>query len=198
MKKFTSILISALIFVLMLFTIIGCTDDEDGYVYDELPACYRMVIDYARIHGEYNAEKNIYSYFDSNYTNGGLYRYFKITYHAKTNEIVFSELSLDEDATVRIEMAVKPNSFIQNVSMSVKFDNEEIYHTASGTIYSKSFSSSNHKIHSFTTDVTNEYLTDSVKSIFEDATYLMLVDCQLLLIDAGTGLVPFGFENIWN
>ena len=63
--------------------------------------------------------------------------------------------------------------------------------SSKGIIYPATYTNSNKTIHSFE----SSYGDTRMKSICETSVYQMLTHCQLIMIDADTGMVPFGFEK---
>ena len=151
----------------------------------------QKLIDYILENGEYDSENKVY-FIDESTMESGIYFNYIIEYSTQTKKLTFkenqyvSEISTATYTTMYYEYGAKEQKIEVNMVMDSKYGVK-----SSGIIRSATYTSSNRTIYSFESTSTNA----NIQSICEIDVYSMLSHCQLLMIDADTGLVPFGFEK---
>lgn len=117
---------------------------------------------------EYNTSTQKITFKDTSYISG-----------AFTSAYMYYEYGANEQK-VEIKMSINPNSANKRSTISSK-----------GIIYPATYTRLNQTIYSFE----SSYDHNKLQPICETAVYQMLTHCQLLMLNAQTGLVPFGFEK---
>lgn len=151
----------------------------------------QKLIDYIIENGEYNSKNKVYAIGESTMESGIYFNYI-IEYSTETKKLTFkenqyvSEISTAIYTTMYYEYGAKEQKIEVNMVMDSKYGVK-----SSGVIRPATYTSSNRTIYSFESTSTNA----NIQSICENNVYAMLSHCQLLMIDADTGLVPFGFEK---
>lgn len=117
--------------------------------------------------------------------------YYWITYNQDNKSLNFGCMTVSDDTKMLVSMDYEPGSTTQQIDIVlVDTENAPVY-SAIAVIDITDYGFSNKRFTEYECDVTN----DNLQSGFETATYEMLMNCQLLLIDARSGLVPLGFEG---
>lgn len=151
----------------------------------------QKLIDYILENGEYDSKNKVYA-IDESTMESGIYFNYIIEYSTKTKKMAFkenqyvSEISTATFTTMYYEYGAKEQKIEVNMVMDSKYGVK-----SSGIIRPATYTNSNRTIYSFESTSTNA----NIQSICENNVYSMLSHCQLLMIDADTGLVPFGFEK---
>lgn len=151
----------------------------------------QKLIEYILENGEYDSKNKVYA-IDESTIESGIYFNYIIEYSTETKKLTFkenqyvSEISTATYTTMYYEYGAKEQKVEVNMLMDLKYGVK-----SSGIIRSATFTSSNRTIYSFESTSNNA----NIQSICENNVYTMLSHCQLLMIDADTGLVPFGFEK---
>lgn len=149
------------------------------------------LINYIIENGEYDSKNKVYA-IDESTMESGIYFNYIIEYSTETKKLTFkenqyvSEISTATYTTMYYEYGAKEQKIEVNMVMDSKYGVK-----SSGIIRPATYTSSNRTIYSFESTSTNA----NIQSICENNVYAMLSHCQLLMIDADTGLVPFGFEK---
>lgn len=151
----------------------------------------QKLIDYILENGEYDPETKVCT-IDESVVESGIYFNYIIEYSTQTKKLTFKENQYVSDISTAIfttmyyEYGAKEQKVEINMVMDSKYGVK-----SSGIIRSATYTSSNRTIYSFESTSTNA----NIQSICENNVYSMLSHCQLLMIDADTGLVPFGFKK---
>lgn len=147
------------------------------------------LIDYIIENGEYDSEEKTYTIQEST-SEAGMNFTYGIRYSEGTKKLTFIERSSISSGTTYTYMHYEYGAKSQKVEIKMEIGSSNTI-TASGIIYPATYTQSNKTISSFE----SSYSYGTMQSICEGNVYTMLTHCQLLMIDAGTGLVPFGFEK---
>lgn len=151
----------------------------------------QKLIDYILKNGEYDSKNKVYA-IDESTKESGIYFNYIVEYSMKTKKLTFKEnqyvsgISTATYTTMYYEYGAKEQKIAINMVMDSKYVVK-----SSGIIRPATYTNSNRTIYSFESTSTNAH----IQSICETNVYSMLSHCQLLMIDADTGLVPFGFEK---
>lgn len=147
------------------------------------------LINYIIENGSYDEADKEYSV--SEITNeAGIDFHYSITYNIETKELTFRDTSLISSGMTITTMDYEYGAKEQRVSINMAVSGGKGI-SSEGVIYPATYTSSNKTIHSFE----SSYVDTRMKGICETSVYQMLTHCQLIMIDAETGMVPFGFEK---
>ena len=180
------IILFLLVTTLLISVFTGCSSSKlpDNANDDEL-----KLINYIIENGEYNSEEKTYTIQESA-NEAGMNFTYGIRYSEKTKKLTFIERSSISSGTTYTYMHYEYGAKSQKVEIKMEIGSSNTI-TASGIIYPATYTQSNQTISSFE----SSYSYATMQSICEGNVYTMLTHCQLLMIDADTGLVPFGFEK---
>lgn len=147
------------------------------------------LVNYIIENGNYNEEDKAYSVSEST-NEAGIDFHYSIIYNTETKNLTFRDTSSISSGLTITTMNYEYGAEEQSVSINMAISGG--YGVSSkGIIYPATYTSSNKTIHSFE----SSYSDTRTKSICETSVYQMLTHCQLIMIDADTGMVPFGFEK---
>ena len=147
------------------------------------------LINYIIENGNYDEADKEYSV--SEITNeAGIDFHYSITYNIDTKELIFRDTSLISSGMTITTMNYEYGAKEQRVSINMAISGGKGV-SSEGVIYPATYTYSNKTIHSFE----SSYGDTKMKSICETSVYQMLSHCQLIMIDAETGMIPFGFEK---
>ena len=147
------------------------------------------LINYIIENGSYDEEDKEYSV--SEMTNeAGMNFHYSITYNTETKKLIFRDTSSISSGMTITTMYYEYGAEEQHVSITMAIEGGNGV-ASKGVIYPATYSSSSRTIHSFE----STYSDTRMKTICETSVYQMLTHCQLIMIDADTGMVSFGFEK---
>ena len=146
------------------------------------------LVDYIIENGTYNEESKTYAILETADVEGENLL-STISYNKETQGLTFAMYITAADGLL-ISMDYIYGSDEQNVTMTIAMGNNEGI-ALKGIIYPATYTSSNRTIYSFESTYEEEGLND----MFEDMLYIMLTQCQLLMIDADVSIKSFGFEK---
>lgn len=148
-----------------------------------------QLIEYIIENGNFDSEKDTYTISEST-MESEIYFNYSIEYDTKNQALIFKESSYVSGGITYAYMYYEYGANKQNVEITMLIDSDKAI-KSTGVIYTDTYTSSNRTIHFFE----STYEHDHLQNICESNIYTMLHHCQLLMIDAGTGLKPFGFEK---
>lgn len=178
-----------LLALLMAITFTGCGDSvHKGN--DEQQQEVENIGQYIIEHGTED-DDGVYSISEASAKLSEIEEYYRITYDEDNKTLNFGCMTASDDTKMLISMDYEPGLTTQQIDIVlVDTENAPVY-SATAAIDITDYGFSSKMFTEYECDVTN----DNLQSGFETATYEMLMNCQLLLIDARSGLVPLGFEG---
>ena len=184
--SYIKIILLLLVATLSISVFVGCSSSKlpDNANEDEL-----KLINYIIENGEYDSEEKNYTIQEST-SEAGMNFTYGIRYSKETKKLTFIERSSISSGATYTYMHYEYGAKSQKVEIKMEIGSSNTI-TASGIIYPATYTKSNQTISSFE----SSYSYATMQSICEGNVYTMLTHCQLLMIDADTGLVPFGFEK---
>ena len=147
------------------------------------------LINYIIDNGSYDEDDKEYSIHEST-NEAGMDFLYSISYNTETKKLTFRDTSSISSGMTITTMEYEYSADEQNISVNMVIGKGKAI-SSKGIIYPATYTNSNKTIHFFESTYNNANL----KSICETSVYQMLTHCQLLMIDADTGMVPFGFEK---
>lgn len=150
--------------------------------------------EYIVSNGEQSDDKDIYYYgeFDMKSSDSeNMGEYYRLDYDASKKVLTFGCMTVLDDGTMMVTMDYEPDSTIQTISFGFFRDGSENVFTATAEIDISKYTGTNKGFVEFEASPAE----DVFQEMSEATAYEMLCNCQLLLIDAGAGLVPLGFEK---
>lgn len=180
------IILLLLVAILSMSIFASCSSSKlpDNANEDEL-----KLINYIIENGEYDSEEKTYTIQEST-SEAGMNFTYGIRYSEETKKLTFIERSSISSGATYTYMHYEYGAKSQKVEIKMEIGSSNTI-TASGIIYPATYTQSNQTISSFE----SSYSYATLQSICEGNVYTMLTHCQLLMIDADTELVPFGFEK---
>ena len=180
------IILFLIVVVLSVSVFAGCSSSKlpNNANEDEL-----KLINYIMENGEYDSKEKTYTIQETT-TEAGMNFTYGIRYSEETKKLTFIERSSISSGTTYTYMHYEYGAKSQKVEIRMEIGSSNTI-TASGVIYPATYTQSNQTISSFE----SSYSYSTMQAICEGNVYTMLTHCQLLMIDADTGLVPFGFEK---
>ena len=186
-KKFhIKTILFLLVSMFVISALVGCSSSK---LPDNANEAELKLINYIIENGDYDSKEKTYTLQEST-TEVGMNFTYGIRYSEETKKLTFIEKSSISSGTTYTYMHYEYGAKSQKVEIKMVIGSSNTI-TASGIIYPATYTQSNQTISSFEAS----YSYGTMQSICEGNVYTMLTHCQLLMIDAGTGLVPFGFEK---